>query len=268
MRLPHGFLFGLLAMASVLAFPSLQAGGSDKPKSDLFQNFKNPPAGYGEVAFYWWLGDTLTPERILWQLDELAGKGVTGLQVNYAHSDSGGMSWGLSFPSRPKLFSEQWWNLFGWFMREAKKRGMAVSLSDYTLGIGQGWCVDEALAEHPDLAGSELRHAQRYALGSHPVAWQLPGEPLSVTAFRIGNDSLPLPGSAVDLAPYAKGRELAWTPAEGAWIIASVWAERILLSYDPMHPLSGKAYIDKFFGRFAERFPGEAGKGINYLLLR
>ena len=31
-----------------------------------------------------------------------------------------------------------------------------------------------------------------------------------------------------------------------------------------MHAVSGKAYIDKFFERFARRFPGEAGKGINY----
>ncbi len=28
-------------------------------------------------------------------------------------------------------------HMFGWFMREAKKRGMTVSLSDYTLGVGQ-----------------------------------------------------------------------------------------------------------------------------------
>ena len=43
---------------------------------------------------------------------------------------------GLSFPSKPALFTEAWGELFGWFMQEAKKRGMAVSLSDYTLGVG------------------------------------------------------------------------------------------------------------------------------------
>jgi hypothetical protein len=265
----------LLASAGSFASPVLQvpdgassAGESEASSpshgTDLFQNFRNPPPGYGEVAFYWWLGDTLTHERILWELDQLAGKGVTGLQVNYAHSDSGGLIWGLTYPSRPKLFSEQWWNLFGWFMREAKKRGIAVSLSDYTLGIGQGACFDEALAEHPGLAGSELRFAKRYVTGPATVTWHLPGKPLALTAFKVGNDSLPDPSTKTDLAASAKEGELAWTPPEGTWMISCVWAERIMPSYDPMHPLSGKAYIDKFFGRFAEKFPGEPGKGINY----
>jgi hypothetical protein len=246
--------------------PSAGEGEASSPShgTDLFQNFRNPPPGYGEVAFYWWLGDTLTHERILWQLDQLAGKGVTGLQVNYAHTDSGGLIWGLSMPSRPKLFSDQWWELFGWFMGEAKKRGIAVSLSDYTLGIGQGWCVDEALAAHPDLAGSELRFIKQFATGPGPVVWQLPGEPLSVTAFKVGKDSLPVTGSGVDIASFAKGRQLTWTPPEGLWMVSCVWAERILPSYDPMHPQSGEAYIEKFWGRFADKFPGEAGKAINY----
>jgi len=30
------------------------------PKLDVLPGFKNPPKGYGEVSFYWWLGDTLT----------------------------------------------------------------------------------------------------------------------------------------------------------------------------------------------------------------
>jgi hypothetical protein len=286
MRRSLGRYFGLFTVASGLAtllfFLGVAAPGglpveegsgtalspaahlSKSSGPGLYQSFKNPPAGYGEVAFYWWLGDSLMPERILWQLDQLAGKGVTGLQVNYAHSDSGGLIWGLSFPSRPKLFSDEWWKLFGWFMGEAKKRGISVSLSDYTLGIGQGWCVDEALAENPALAGSELRHITRIVTGGSPVSMQLPGTPLSISAFKVGRDSLPDGSPAVNLAPFARQRVLNWTHGEGMWMISSVWAERILPSYDPMHPLSGKAYIDKFFGKFADHFPGEAGKAINY----
>jgi hypothetical protein len=63
----------------------------------------------------------------------------------------------LTYPSQPALFTDDWWNLFGWFLQEAKKRGMSVSLSDYTLGAaGQGWYVDEMLNENPDLYGSKL----------------------------------------------------------------------------------------------------------------
>ena len=68
----------------------------------------------------------------------------------------------------------------------------------------------------------------------------------------------------MDLSRHIEGRELKWLPGEGTWMISCVWVERILPSYDPMNANSGKAYIEKFFERFARRFPGEAGKGINY----
>jgi hypothetical protein len=76
---------------------------------DALPGFVKPPPGYGEVAFYWWMGDPLTRERLAWQLDRLdESRGVMGLQVNYAHSDRGGRSYGLTYPSQPPLFSEAW----------------------------------------------------------------------------------------------------------------------------------------------------------------
>ena len=113
---------------------------------DVFPGFRNPPPGYGEVPFYWWMGDKLDKDRLTWQLDQLSGYAISGLQVNYAHSDEGGQLWGLTYPSDPPLFSDAWWELFSWFREEANKRGFSVSLSDYTLGMpGQGWYVDEML---------------------------------------------------------------------------------------------------------------------------
>jgi len=253
----------MLAAMTVSAGSRGGAGArAPDPMEGIAAKFASPPPGYGEVAFFWWLGDTLTHERLLWELDKLKGKGVVGLQVNYAHSDSGGLIWGLTYPSRPKLFSEQWWDLFGWFMGEANKRGISVSLSDYTLGIGQGACLDEALAEHPGLAGSELKFARRTVSG--PVTWELPGEPLAVMAYRAGSDSLPLPGTARNLAGSVTGRRLAWTPGGGTWLVTCVWAERIVPSLDPMNPDAGREYVKKFFRRFEERFPGKSGHGINY----
>jgi len=99
---------------------------------NVLPGFKHPPKGYGEVSFYWWLGDTLTHERIISQLEQLKDKGITGLQINYCHTDKGGATYGLTYPSQPALFSDQWWKLLQWFVNEAKARGMSVSLSDYT----------------------------------------------------------------------------------------------------------------------------------------
>ncbi len=35
----------------------------------------------------------------------------------------GGCSYGLTYPGEPALFSEEWRELAGWFLREAKKGG-------------------------------------------------------------------------------------------------------------------------------------------------
>ena len=223
----------------------------------MLPGFKEPPPGYGEVAFYWWLGDPLTRERLAWQLDQLAGKGVMGLQINYAHSDRGGRSFGLTYPSDPPLFSEDWWKLVGWFMQEAKQRGMAVSLSDYTLGIGQGWCVDEVLKENPDLAGSVLRSQEKIVEGGR-VAWKLPAEVLMVGAYD------PATGAAVDLRARVAGGVLNWQAPQDKHRVAVVYAQRVQPSLDPMNPKSGPEYARKFFGQFEERNPGEGGRGLNF----
>ena len=71
------------------------------------------------------MGDTLTKEHLTYHLDQMAAKKVTSLQVNYAHSDKGGVSYGLTFPSKPATCSQKnGGNLFGWFMEEAKRNGI------------------------------------------------------------------------------------------------------------------------------------------------
>lgn len=144
------------------AFPLLninaQKGYPERSSiKDLYEKFQCPPEGYGEVPFYWWQADTLTKERLTWQLDELSKKKISSLQINYSHTDNKeGYFWGSSLKSQPAQFTEEWWRLFGWFMQEAGKRNMTVSVSDYTLGIGQGYALDEVRSLHPDIAASQL----------------------------------------------------------------------------------------------------------------
>jgi hypothetical protein len=78
----------------------------------------------------------------------------------------------LTLPSDPPPFSEQWWNLTDWFMQECKQCGMAISLSDYTLGIGQDWSVDKLLAANPDLNGFILQHESKL-FQTGPVALEV-----------------------------------------------------------------------------------------------
>jgi len=232
---------------------------------DVLPGFKTPPAGYGEVAFYWWLGDPLTKERLSWQIEQLAkSKGVMGLQINYAHSDRGGKSYGLTYPGQPPLFSKEWWDLVAWFIKTAKTNNMSVSLSDYTLGIGQGWIMDEILKENPDLNGSVLKCETRDITGK--IEWSLPENNLYVCAFTLSTNNEILPDSKIDLQTCIRDRVLVWDPPSqtNKYRIAVVYYQIIVPSLDPMNPKSGSIYADRFFGQFEKHFPDECGKGLNF----
>ena len=216
------------------------------------------------MGFYWWLGDPLTKDRLRWQLNRLEGVPISGLQINYAHSDRGGRSYGLTFPSDPPLFSEAWWGLFGWFQKECGTRGWAVSLSDYTLATpGQGWWTDEIIRENPNAAGSVLECATRDVAGSAEIVWDLPAVPLAVSAYRLRAGE-PVEGSGVDLAGAVTAGKLRWAAPPGEWKLVSVSARREPMSLDPMSPGAGERHVEKFFQVFENRVPGESGRGLNF----
>ncbi|MEN6601557.1 MAG: glycosyl hydrolase, partial [Bryobacteraceae bacterium] len=226
---------------------------------DALPGFRNPPPGYGEVPFYWWQGAPLTRERLRWQLDQLKDKRISGLQINYAHSDKGGKVVGLTYPSDPPLFSESWWKLFGWFLGEARKDGAAVSLSDYTLGWpGQGYYTDEILKDAPEIHGAALEHEARECPSGSECIWRFGSAPLAVTAVRTDG------ATHIDLRGRVQDGELRWTPPVGHWRVVIVRAVPKPVSIDPMHPASGRQMIAKFYQRFEDRNPGEGGKGLNF----
>jgi len=234
------------------------------PNLDVLPGFKTPPKGYGEVSFYWWLGDTLTRERIVSQLDQLKDKSITGLQINYCHTDKGGATYGLTYPSQPALFSEKWWELFQWFLKEAKKRDMSVSLSDYTLGAaGQGWFVDEMLNENPKLHGTKLEAKQFDVAGNQEFKTKLPSEIATSAAYPIVDGKLHVQGK-IDLTDFIKNLELNWKAPQGNWKVIVVYKTTVKTSFDPMNPLSGPKTIEKFYQRFEDHCPGESGKGLNF----
>ncbi len=275
---PRIVLFGALCAGAAVAAVSglgVDAGGvsfcvaqtagvpSHAPDLDVLPGFVKPPRGYGEVAFYWWVGDPLTKERLLWQLDQLAGRGITGLQINYAHTDKGGVSYGLSMPSDPPLYSPAWWELVRWFAKEASRRGMSISLSDYTLGLGQGWAMDAAAAENPDLVGSELRQETRAVADGGKLDWALPSGWLAVTAVG-GKADRPVDRKPLDLAASVRDGRLTWLAPAGDWRVVVVFPERVVPSLDPTHPDSGRIYIRHFFEPFERNLPGQAGRALNF----
>jgi hypothetical protein len=263
----HAADLSLSDPANVEKPPAWAVGQADRSINlDVLPGFQKPPPGFGNVPFYWWLGDPLTKERLSWQLDQLEKSGgVSGLQINYAHSDRGGPSWGLTYPSDPALFSEAWWDLCGWFVKQVKKRGMGgIALSDYTLGIGQGWYLDEILKEHTDSYGATVGMGNGPAVeAGKEIQWRLPENTIGVTAFKVEGNKV-VPGSHADLRGFIKDGALVWTAPEGNWQVRYTAYGFKQNSLNPLHPLSGKRYVEKFFQRFEDRFPGEGGKGLNF----
>ena len=113
--------------ASGLGFPK----PGDEAAKTIRADFKAPPPGYGEVPFWWWSGrDPLDKERLLEQIKEMHRAGIPGVQVNYAHYRTGTRP---TQDSTPPLFTDEWWDFFSFAAQECGKRGMGISLSNYTL---------------------------------------------------------------------------------------------------------------------------------------
>lgn len=245
-------------------YPSAPSGiPLQSVNTDILPGFLNPPPGYGDVAFYWWQGDSLTRERLTWQLNQLQNKGVSSLQINYSHLDEGGITYGLSNPSKPALFTPEWWDLLRWFATESEKRGMTISLSDYTLGIGQGFSMDDAITENPELNGSELHAMIKDLKGKGSL--DLPENLLTLTSLKILPDGSADSKSRTDLLPEVKNNRLDYNFGGETRKITAVYFQTLIPSYDPMHPESGKAYCHHFFGRFERELPPETfKKAVNF----
>jgi len=249
----------LLITLQPFAQTKLPPGYADRtPSLDVLPGFVNPPKGFGDVPFFWWQGDTITRERLTWQLNQLSNKGISSLQINYSHQDSGGIAYGWSNPSKPALFTPEWWKLFKWFAAEAQKRGMTVSLSDYTLGIGQGFAMDEAITANPDLNGSELRSGIKILTGTGNL--QMPENLLTLTAVKLNSDTSQIIGSRKDLLSLVKNGTLSYNFGKESWKVVTVFSEKLIPSYDPMNPRSGKDYNHFFFEKF-EKALKESGAG-------
>ncbi len=217
----------------------------------LMQNLMAPPDEYGEVAFYWFVGDKLTKKRLRYQLNKLKGRHVCGLQINYCHTDKGGYFFGLPYQSDPPLFSEQWWSLFGWLLRKCERLGICLSLSDYTLAsAGQGYFMDDILSERPDLNGKLLHYEEVFVRNGDAVPSPSRGETVSCMFF-------PADGTApVAVRPGDRG--------VGNGVIRTVSCVKKDRSLDPMHPDAGKSVIRHFFREFERRFPGKCGTALNF----
>ncbi|MDQ1256082.1 MAG: hypothetical protein QG656_678 [Candidatus Hydrogenedentes bacterium] len=244
-----------------LPSPPVDASGfpSSSAAVDLRAGFEVPPPGYSEVPFWWWTGDPLDKDRLLWQLDKLHAAGIPGVQVNYAHDPAM-----VTYPAEPPIFSDAWWEIWRWMTEECRKRGMGIGMSGYTIDWpGLDNLFRQIGITDGSLRGASLDKKTLAAEGEKPVSWPLPDGCVSVTAFQVKDDAI-VPGSDVALSPNIRGGQLEWTPPTGQWQIVAVMANSPERSVDPMNPASGQKVIERFFQPFADHCPGDTGKALNY----
>ena len=153
----------LMVAAAAAPLAACMAGGLGFPQpaevaeKTLRADFKAPPPGYGEVPFWWWSGrEPLDKERMLEQIEELHKAGIAGVQVNYAHYRTGVRP---TQDSTPRLFTDEWWDYFSFAAQECGKRGMGISLSNYTLDFPEGDNLWTRLGiSTPEMRATELAY--------------------------------------------------------------------------------------------------------------
>lgn len=241
--------------AGALGFPSRAAD------LDILPGFRSPPPGYGEVPFWWWTGDKLEPERLLWQLDELHRKGIAGVQVNYAHEDSDGWP---TYPSDPPIFSDEWWKVWKFVAAECGKRNMGIGLSGYTLDWPNGRSlVSRTIYSDPEITGRELGVASRTRIsGGKSVRMDFPPETVAVRVYPWKDGRVGAQGVEVPVGKGARAAE--WVQSQGEWEVWVYTAAAKAGSLNPMHPESGRRVIEKFFQPFQDHAADRSAKGLNY----
>jgi hypothetical protein len=235
-----------------------------EPDFDVLPGFQKPPRGYGQVPFYWWVGDKLQKDRLIWQLDKLKEKGICGLQVNYPHfasmPETGHEGW-PTCPGDPAVFSEEWWELWCWYVAEVKKRDMAVGLSDYTIHWDKSPYYMEDIEKIPGIQGTKL-NVQVTKINA-PEIYQLYNARETINLFAYPCiDELPDYLSGINLIPLITEDGLAWKAPEGRWEIVHIWGTPTPL--DPMNPMTGNAIVHHFLKVFEDKSLGESGKTLNY----
>ena len=232
------------APKNAIAYPSRAAD------LDILPHFVTPPAGYGEVPFWWWSGDPLDKQRLEWQIEKLHEMGISGMQVNYAHKDTENPHW-PTLPNTPAIFSSQWWDFYSHASQAAGKYDMGIGLSTYTLDWHQSQNLfNEIIYNDPEFNARTLR-------GRH-IRTVKKGD--SVTLTPSGNcvmqrlyPSDKTPSSAVSgtftAEKDAQIWEFTWSSTPG--------------TLNPVHPGAGARVIEKFFQPF-EDHNGKSSKGLNY----
>ena len=202
--------------------------------SDLKSSFRNPPAGYGNVPFYWWSSDSLDIRRLGEQLEILSEASTDGLCVSYHHTHDkvdvelnkeGHGPCGRVCGGAPRVMSEEWWKIWNEFSSLCAGKGTGLGMDDYVIAWpGNGEFIDSILAK--------------------PSIRDYQGQLSLIKKDR----KEPRPANALTTASRTRD-SITYVCTE-----ASPW----------LHPELGSEIVGNYFQQFPEHMDAEALKGMNY----
>lgn len=203
---------------------------------DIRKGFANPPKGYGNVPFYWWTGDSLNLDRLTEQLNILADASTDGLNISYNHTHSevdtvlnaAGHGWcGRVQGGAPRVFSDEWWNIWNKFSARCAQKGVGLGMDDYVVAWrNNGEYIDTILAL-PEIA----EHQGRLSMAILPAESDSVIENVVSRVHKEGSDSV--------------------------YVVYSVPAPELA-------PTLGKKMIEYYFDQYVAHMDEEGLKGMNY----
>jgi hypothetical protein len=222
----------------------------------MTDDFVQPSSAYGPVPFWWWVGEPLDRERLIWQLDRLREKGVLNAIVSYNHHGDGAPNRG-----EPAVFSSAWWSLLRDILAACRERGMKLSFQDYTLLNPILEEIGEAAADMRGAGELCEAHARVRAGAEARVRIDGAGEAVAAAAHPWRDGRVSVEG-AVKLGGEVRNGELVWRAPEGAgeWLVSLCWCRPV--HFDPLHPEAGARVIERFYAPFEREVGEHLGKTL------
>ncbi len=244
--------------------------------------FRNPPAPYRVMPFWFWNSE-MEAEEIVYQIREMAEKGVGGFFICARQ--------GLTVP----YLSDQWFQLVAIAIEAAQRYGLQVWLYDeypYPSGMSGG----EVILQHPDAKQRQLLHHTLTVNGSQLLSYELPwAKVLSAQAVFIDevteephwSQALDLASSigstptesifqSTGLTKYTNKRfftaslrkQLVWDVPPGRWFVI-IFLEKEIEDFkyfgtyvDPCHKEAIQTFLATTYEQYAQRFQARFGETI------
>jgi len=214
-------------LLSVFLFITANVSAYDNKLRD---NFQNPPREYSLLPFWAW-NDTLEPEKLKWQIDQMVEKGVYGA---FMHARRGINKGGTPY------FSPGWWDAVDTAVSYGKEVGFYPWLYDedkWPSGSAGGRTIavnpEEFLQKGLAFSAMEIEGPQNINL---PSVDKLIG----IIAARFVSREVVDEHSLTDISDF-EGEN--WSVPEGKWLIMTF--RQITEEYARSGPQRGIDYLDK-----------------------